>query len=390
MSVLIKENEDFKLYSGLFTECNLENIQKIDEYVESFRYENDPSSFQVMSSTQKQYSAFAIIVSNENIIEYEHFYIYSNKNLEGFLKRLKHKTSSVSHKNKEKIIIKCLIIEHKEENNTILKRFEKEFFYLKKLFKEKNKEFNFDKITGLFLKNIHYFIVVTSFIVTILVSENLLNIGVIIENLSLDTLSLITYLYIKNMIKAFLIVGGLFLAGLFIILFFDKIARFNFKEHLKRMFLSTISFIFIAYSLIITLELFNSSYKIDIIDLISKKYIAIIRVPSVREVEINSNKDFIFYLGKDTKYIYYLKKDMIKKIIEETHNSICKDLDDKKISYIDAVINLLKLTGKDYIDNERKKEIGYLHIIENQRRDITEISNVKFLGKPSFDEAFCK
>lgn len=77
-----------------------------------------------------------------------------------------------------------MIIEHKEENNTILKRFEKEFFYLKKLFKEKNKEFNFDKITGLFLKNIHYFIVVTSFIVTILVSENLLNIGVIIENLS--------------------------------------------------------------------------------------------------------------------------------------------------------------------------------------------------------------
>lgn len=44
-----------------------------------------------MFSTQKQYSAFAIIVSNENIIEYEHFNIYSNKNLEGFLKRLKTK-----------------------------------------------------------------------------------------------------------------------------------------------------------------------------------------------------------------------------------------------------------------------------------------------------------
>ena len=139
-------------------------------------------------------------------------------------------------------------------------------------------------------------------------------------------------------------------------------------------------------------------------NLILKPYLAQTREPSLVKIRLNNlindktsqkslftneniiNKE-ILLVGKDTKFIYYLdindiKTDEIKLKIE---NEVCsdtnRDINDKTLSYADALISLL------YIKKSEKS----LNYIANKRYKIAKISDITFSDElPDFEQTFCK
>lgn len=308
------------------------------------------------------------------------------------------------------ISIKIYIIENKKENNTIFKKLKNEFCRLNsELILDKNKNSLWEHID----KNIKYIFSALIAVLMIIYINKLSYIGILINFLSINTLTIIfntTLVYMILFIIFLFIAPSLLSSFLFLIVekFLDKTSCSIHMIKIQDTINFSIRIILGFFIFIIGTELYSITIKNTTTDifttLILKPYLAQTREPSLVKIRLNNlindvttkkplltneniiNKE-ILLIGKDTKFIYYLdindiKTDEIKSKIEnEVCSDINRDINDKTLSYADALISLL------YIKKSEKS----LNYIANKRYKIAKISDITFSDElPDFEQIFCK
>lgn len=317
--------------------------------------------------------------------------VKKEKDLDTLEKSIENKIKNVDSKNLDKVMMKIFIIEYKEENKEVFKKFKKEFC---KLNSKLTLEIDEDTYWEYIDKYIKYIYSGFLAILMLIFINKLSDLGILINFISIDTLTITT----NTLLFALCIFMGIFflssllgsLISLLWSLFFNKLdcnVYFLKSNKIIKYFLRTILGGFLFFISFDIYGIFSGKPAV-LSDMAIKSYISQTREPSLVEVKFknkDSNKK-ILLMGKDTKFIYYLGIDGIKTNDTKLkiENEVCSDKNrdkDKELSYIRALINLLHV----------KKDGANVNYIASQRYKIVKISDISFSEKlPDFDETFCK
>lgn len=386
MSDCLTEKIETNLYSKFAKEFNGIDENKIIEHI------ND--------SLNKGNGIFYCFVS----IRYEDTVVYTiiktikkGNNCKNINDLIKKKIQNVNTENKNKLFIKIYMVENNKENNFVCKKLKNEFCRL-------NSELILDKNQNSFLehidKNIKYIYSALIAMLMIIYINKLSSLGILINFLSVDTLTIVfntTLLYMLLFICILFIVPSL-VSSLVILKgesLLDKTSCSIYMMKSNDIINNILRIILVLLIVFISSEFYNIIWKnsrTEISDeLVVKPYLAQTREPALLEVKFNniskdSNNKEILLIGKDTKFIYYLNIDDIKtdNTKLKIQNDVCSknNRNDKgELIYSKALISLLNF----------KLEEQTLNYISNRRYKIAKISDISFSEKlPDFDETFCK
>jgi len=242
----------------------------------------------------------------------------------------------------------------------------------------------FQNINNYIFKNLHLIIILTTTIFTFLVIEKMNTIGILINFISLDTLSLMIEIMFQKIslflgLIAIVYIILLSLMGLiFYKVFQDECdTKKTFVDFTKVM----INVFFIILPMVVFIDNINiKNYNKDYEKLklsAIKSYILTVREPSIRIIQKDNNKtETILLLGKSQGLVYYVDSKIIKNILKDNNNTICSNED---LGYYDKVIQLLLLKHNDK------------YIVAHKRYLIKPINQFKFIDSyPSFDNSFCE
>ena len=402
MSDCLKEEIGINLYSKFAKEFNAIGEYKFIKYIKD-TVNNDSRDFYCFVSIKYEETIISTIIKTIKRCK-------RNKNIEDLIKSIQNKIKNTDDEKLKKLSIKIYIIENKKENNTIFKKLKNEFCRLNsELILDKNKDSFWEHID----KNIKYIFSALIAVLMIIYINKLSYIGILINFLSINTLTIIfntTLAYMILFIIFLFIAPSLLSSSLFLIVenFLDKTSCSIHMIKIKDTINFAIRIILGFFIFFIGTEFYSITIKNTTTDiftnLILKPYLAQTREPSLVKIRLNNlindvttkkplltneniiNKE-ILLIGKDTKFIYYLdindiKTDEIKLKIE---NEVCsdtnRDINDKTLSYADALISLL------YIKKSEKS----LNYIANKRYKIAKISDITFSDElPDFEQTFCK
>lgn len=394
MNNYISEQSESILYNDLFEEYQINNIDKFYKKIVDLKY-NDNNFSWIENNFHiglKKYSCFLLIKNGNEILDYDNSFLRTNKGIENYLIRIKEKIQYV--KKDTKLIIKVLLIEHIDKNNKLIYKINSEFCELSELMTKKEYTYSFDNLKDIIFNKFIYIVIITTFILLLLVVDKLSNMGLLIDYISLDSLALIANLVVKDigriLIVIVIVIIGYIIITSKIVQYLDKFACFNFLKNLTIITKWLFTFIIVIYMSIIIDDIYENKFselifseKLSLSSYISKKYILKARQPCLRKIKVveNNTTQNILLMGKDTKFIYFVKEKTIKTTLSDINNTICvKRQKDDEFSYIDSIINLLNLYT---VDKEKS--------IANQRYQMLQISNVIFLNElPNFELIFCQ
>lgn len=384
MSHSLYEKAEVNLYSQFSKEFKSIENKELSEHIRN-----------TINIKINNFYCFVLIKYENEIISNIVFGVKKEKDLDTLEKSISNKIKNVDSNNLNKIMIKIFIIEYKEENKEAFKKIKKEFC---KLNFKSNLEEDENTFLGYIDKNIKYIFSGILAILMIIFVNKLNELGILINFISIDTLTITTNSLLFFLCIFMTIFFSSSLIGSFIGLvwsyFFDRVNcnSYFFKSNkVIKIFLRTILGGFLFF---MSFDIYGVFFREPgvLSDMAINSYISQTREPSLVEVKFNNldkndNKyKEILLMGKDTKFIYYLGIDDIK--TDDTklkiENEVCSNKNRDKnseLSYMKALINLL------YV----KKDGTNVNYIAAQRYKIAKISDISFSDKlPNFDKTFCK
>lgn len=371
--------KELKRYNEIFTKEKIKN---------TLIYENiltikQKEKMDFTGYYKHKFYAFIIIKSKNKIIKCILKDIYFNQEFDSLINDIKRTTLNLEEENYKKIEINYSILKNDSSNKTNITNLLKIFsVLLEKLEKRNNNETIYSKMTNLlFFKTYHIFIILT-LILTITVINELNMIGLSLNLLSIETISIVTNIIILNLAKVLFIVFILIFISTLTIRYILYKTQSNIRHKLQKRFLlfvkSAINIMMVFYIFLIINDLFKLT-NFNLTSIISTKYIKMNRIPTLINIKnITTNKEeVILLMNKDSDSIYYLTAKQIDKHIIKNNNMFCKSI---KKSYFQDLISLLKLKNKDNT-----------YAIANARYLRSKISNIEYQSKFSnINDTFCK
>lgn len=305
--------------------------------------------------------------------------------------RIDKKIDSIEDTHLEDISFKVFIIENTKSNRHIFIKLKKEFCSLEKQLETQENEKQF---LSYIFDNKLYILSFGTIALTLTLIYRLSELGILMNFLSIDTLTLIiniTIYFIGIGILLMLFLTFIYILGLiFLENFLSKIYCHHLKLTPLNIFKEISSICLVLYMFIVVILIGNdlikdykSSYISD--DLI-KDYIIQTREPSLREIKYKDKDKMILLMGKDNKFISYIYTDDIKnKIGTKIQEKICKN-ETINESYVDSIIALLNIKQNIEDKDQESKQ----NFIANRRYRVLKISDIEISEKiPSFAEIFC-
>lgn len=368
------EEAEVNLYSDYFEEFKANEKDELTTYINT-----------KINLLEDKYYSFVLIKYKDTIIKNVFYYLESDQNLVDLKKSIQTNLKTINKTKLDEIKVKIFIVGAQKKN--IVKKFKKEFCNLQIILEDEEEKESFSYYLYENKKNI---VSVGIAILMIFYINKLSDIGILINFLSIDTLTIITYttmlyitlIFLLTLLFSFVIAGFLTFSWDH---FFNKqncnLIRLKSKKMIQNMIVASLGVFIILLISDICFTIFNNR-KASFSSLVIQYYITQTREPTIREVYINNNWKTILLMGKDSSFIYYLYPKDIKTnkpIIEKQINDICSN---KNInaSYIHSLIELL------YVQDENTST----NFIANKRYRISRIRDIKFSDKtPKFNEIFC-
>lgn len=396
----IYEKDESHLYSKFSKEFTAYKRREIKQYIKE-KFNKGTNSY-----------CFILIKNKENIIGIERQYlknynsfakaircIFKEKEpLEKILNKIDSRIKNISKELKKEISFKIIIINDTKEHSYLIKEIKKQICKIDELLNPWNYE---KSLTKQFYDNKLYIFSFGVVALTLTLLYRLNDLGVIINFISIDTLTLTINVFIYFILIGLALLLGVSFVYALGIIYFDnyksKITCKHSKFQTFNIFKSFISFYLVFYLLVIFILIsldFTVNYKNSLISYtMVKNYITQIREPSIREIKYKGHTKNILLMGKDNKFISFiyveniLKNDLINKKIQ---NDICTNTN-LKDSYLDSLIALLNIKNQVKIKDSNEIKERKFNFISNQRYNLLKIADVSFTDKiPNFDDVFCK
>ncbi len=240
-----------------------------------------------------------------------------------------------------------------------------------------------------FLKRSHIILIVTISFFTMGVIERLNDIGIFMNLVSLDTLSIMIEIIFQNILLALnIIVFNTIILSISLI-WILMYALFKNNCNIRIIFIDYSKSLAVTIFLLLPFAILVDYFFTDYFDVknqslrtgVAIKYMSIVREPSIRVIKYNKKPKTILMLGKDDKFIYYLNSSSVKQFLKDINNTICKE---KETQYFGKIVDLLLLTKKKDEKIENYSIASYRYLIQ-------PINKVEFVDiYPSFDKSFCE
>lgn len=361
----------------------LSSCNQIKDIEKELNAKKEKSTRNITDYLEKKYTIFILITNKNKIVDYLLENTFLLDDFEMIKVKLDKKLKELCIEDTNKLVIKYAILE--EDKKDVIKKLKTEFVPIISFFKKEIKLINKVKvISDLIISKITFIFIAFTLILTVLSISNLNDMGLAINLLSIDTVSIITYFSTIDFFKSYSILLLIFILGTsFIIYVVTKVESGVFSYFYQNIFLVikiNLAAIISIYIFIMTWGIITNSNTM--ISKISTEYIKKVRLPSLRIVKMNNSieEKTILLMGKDNEFIYYLTSRQIKNNILVKDKKFCENLKKENThSYFKQLIKLLRIKDKNDI-----------YYIGNSRYHIEKISNVKFIDKfPDFKEAFC-
>lgn len=360
-----------------FQRFSLYNITKLKDKLSKIKEES--SSFNFFERNKKMHY-FLMLKHNQEVLQAHSGILQSKKQilkLESLINSFKE-----TIKNKH-IEINICILSYSDSN---------EFKVIDKLFSEfcRLKEYTKDEpqLKDYFEYGINYTFSILPKIIGLSIAFLILNviskindIGILIDFIAINTLTTMINILLNHLFTFLGIIIFYMLIAFTVItltLYYFKINECfkwnNFKMTTK-LAIVTISILFIPATVFLDFLPKSNTYETIRMPII-EAYLSVVNEPIIRNIKIGQNKfEPILLIGKDQSYIYYLKKERIKKFI--SYNiSIC----DSKKTNNQQIFELL--TTKDNNKN---------YILSNKMYLAKPIKNVEFEDAYiDFKSSFCE
>lgn len=327
-----------------------------------------------------KYTCYFLIKNKDVIIASFSKKITKDNDITQFKNEIIKKTKLICKNDSDKITIEIGIFKNNDFKKEIQK-LNKEFCNLEKLFNKDNDNYSFENINNLLFKNFIYIFLLITLFINLTIINFVSNLGIIIDFMSIETLTLIVYLYEKIYIIALTVLGGFSYIYIvlisfisFLILYFSNSADCrDYKEYAYLSFKSVCNLTLALFSVFIISQWYeydeNNSESNIFKDMIVT-YIKETRSPSYRKIYIKEKDDEtlkelnILILGENMNIINFLEDEDLKNIFNKSGKSkfnICVN-----DNYYKTLINILTL----------KYENNYL--IRDSRFRILNKKNVTF------------